>query len=459
MIRYLLLFFPVFLFSQTPQAYSELAEALEKEVPLFKALALEPRFNPYRKSIDHYFKEMEKTFALGYRLDDEIDTLGRDEESLKNAYLKALRSLQVKRDGLKKSYYKEVYLSIEKKETPYLLSLLDKAEVFLDENHRLKSKVVSYANSNDKLKQHEVIQAYNEEKALDERSYAFAQKMQEEYKAYQEVLRKHEALKLRKLLLSKKRGGVVVYAQEEKGDIDFVIENLFEMHVSATLHIDDIKGYIPKERLPYKLVLKPKEKRKIVRLENISRKKEVGYFNSHISWSKGAINAQEDADFIYALPFHQSFKVSQGFNGNTSHKGTSKYAVDFAMPIGTPVYSARGGKVVEVVQHHDKHGMSLKMREYANYVIIEHADKTLGRYFHLQYQGAKVKLGQQIKQGELVALSGNTGRTSGAHLHFVVTKAQEHKGKYRSVSLPIKFQCSEGVIDNPLQGKSYCYVK
>ncbi len=459
MRRYLLLFFHLFVFAQVPQAYKDLGEAMQKEVPLFQALAQEPRFNDHQDQFELYMKELETAFSLGNRLDEEIARIGKNEESLRKDYLNALRTLQMERKTLKELYYQEVLSSIKRKDTGYLLFLLDNAQMLIDENSRLKSQVISYASDNIKLKQHKVILTYQEEKELDERSYAFAQKMQEEYKAYQKVLREQEALKLRSLLVSKKKGGVIVYAEEAKGNITFVIENLFEMHVSATLYINDISGYVSEETLPYKVVLKPKERRKIVNLVNISKKKEVGNFTSHISWAKGAVNAMEDKSFLYALPFHESFEVSQGFNGRTSHQGRSQYAVDFAMPIGTPVYAARGGKIVEIVQHHDQHGTSQTMRQYANYVIIEHDDKTLGRYFHLKHQGVKVKLGQTVKRGELIALSGNTGRTSGAHLHFVVTKAEESGNEYNSVSIPIKFKCKEGIVDNPIKGYSYCYVK
>jgi murein DD-endopeptidase MepM/ murein hydrolase activator NlpD len=336
--------------------------------------------------------------------------------------------------------------------------LIKTGDTLLKANRSLKEKVLSYAQDISQLKEDPLIQTYQEEKELDERSLAFTQKMQDEYKAYQEVLRKQEAIKLRQLLVAKKEGGVVVYAEESQGDIDFYMENLFEMHVSATLFIKNIRGYESKTPLPYKLVLKPKEKVKVLTLSNTDRKKHVGSFSSHISWSKGSVEAKPDTDFVYTLPYDKSHKVSQGFNGNTSHKGTSKYAIDFAMPIGTPVLASRSGKVVEIVQRHDKHGMGLKMRQFANYVIIEHADKTLGRYFHLKQNSASVKLGAEVKAGEVLALSGDTGRTSGAHLHFVVTQAQAYKESYRSVSVPIKFLCSQGVVDNPVKGMTYCSV-
>jgi len=429
---------------------------IEQELCIFQALCDHPNSNGCKEDIETYALDVNRTFEIGHRLDKQIEEAGDEEEVLQEQYLQGLRKLKKQRKQFKSSYYENVEHSIEEKNNGYFLFLIKTGDSLLKANKSLKDEVLSYADDISQLKKDPFIQAYQEEKELDERSLAFTQKMQDEYKAYQEVLRKQEALKLRQLLVAKKEGGVVVYAEEKQGDIDFYMENLFEMHVSSTLFIKNIRGYESRTSLPYKLVLEPKAKVKVLTLYNTDRKKHVGSFSSHISWSKGSVEAKPDTDFVYALPYEKSHKVSQGFNGNTSHKGTAKYAIDFAMPIGTPVLASRSGKVVEIVQRHDKHGMGLDMRSFANYVIIEHADKTLGRYFHLKQNSVSVKLGDEVKAGTVLALSGDTGRTSGAHLHFVVTQAQEYKEAYRSVSIPIKFLCSEGILDNPIRGRMYC---
>jgi len=445
------------LYADVPQAFEHLGAEIENERSYYIALLEHQRFSELRPEVEGYFQQVDRSFEIGKRLDVEIQSEeGENEAELQFSYLKSLRALQAPRETLSKHYFKEVSSAIEHNDREYFLFLIKEGKTLLDKNTKLKQEVLAYGKQSQDFSKNRVLKDLQEEKELDERSYAFMQKMQDEYKAYQEVLKKAEAIKLRQLLVAKKRGGVIVYAQENKGDIDFYMENLFEMHVSATLFIKDIQGYTSSSVLPYKLVLQAKEKVKVLALKNTDVNKHVGHFNSHISWAKGSIDAKPEKGFIYALPFRDTHRVSQGFNGQTSHKGNAKYAVDFAMDIGTEVYAARDGKVVEVVQRHNKHGLAMKMRQYANYIIIEHADKTLGRYFHLKQNSAKVKLSDEVKKGDLIGLSGNTGRTSGPHLHFVVTRAQALGDEYTSASVPIRFLCSDGVLEEPVKGASYC---
>jgi len=61
-------------------------------------------------------------------------------------------------------------------------------------------------------------------------------------------------------------------------------------------------------------------------------------------YNLGSVDAVHDDSFRYSLPYAagHSFKVSQGYDGKYSHRGSNRYAVDWEMPEGTPVHAARG---------------------------------------------------------------------------------------------------------------------
>ena len=112
--------------------------------------------------------------------------------------------------------------------------------------------------------------------------------------------------------------------------------------------------------------------------------------------------------------------VCQGINGQYSHTGLLAFAIDFAMPTGTRVLAARGGTVAACEGSFRKGGVKQELKIKANYIAIRHADGTYGRYYHLRHKGVRVKAGEQVKAGQWIGLSGNTGFTSGPHLHFDV---------------------------------------
>lgn len=135
------------------------------------------------------------------------------------------------------------------------------------------------------------------------------------------------------------------------------------------------------------------------------------------------------------LPFEKEYsvRVSQGHHGNLSHKGDSHYAVDFPVPEGTKVVAVRGGIVVGAKGDSDKGCGNSSCADLANYVYVDHGDGTIARYLHLQYQGTRVKVGQQVCRGQLLGLSGNTGFSTGPHLHLEIMTGM-------NISLPIYFE-------------------
>lgn len=134
----------------------------------------------------------------------------------------------------------------------------------------------------------------------------------------------------------------------------------------------------------------------------------------------GDITIEEyDTTYEYDLPFSKgsSYSLDQGYNGSFSHQNEN--ALDFTMPEGSNVAAARDGIVVSVIQNNTATCPNKSCIQFNNYVNIYHSDGTFASYSHIKYNGSKVKIGDIAKQGDIIALSGNTGFTSGPHLHFV----------------------------------------
>lgn len=149
-------------------------------------------------------------------------------------------------------------------------------------------------------------------------------------------------------------------------------------------------------------------------------KKEYGLkYTYSLNWGVHN-NIAYDKDFEYYLPFQntESYKVDQGYNGKISH--FNENALDFSMPVGTKIMAARGGLVVKVIDINSKNCGSQDCAKYNNFITILHDDGTFAEYAHIKLNGAKVKVGDKVTQGQLIALSGNVGWSTGPHLHFVV---------------------------------------
>ncbi len=170
-------------------------------------------------------------------------------------------------------------------------------------------------------------------------------------------------------------------------------------------------------------------------------------FTYHI----GAEAAAHDDSHVYRLPYPagRAFPVSQSFGGRHSHQGRQQYAIDWPMPVGTPVLAARGGVVVGLREDADRTG-----GWHNNYIWIEHADGTVGHYYHLRRDGVLVGLGEPVAAGQPIGRSGNTGESTGPHLHFhVSTPSQGAAEAFRS--FPIRFRIEGGRAATLQQGRAY----
>eukprot|EP00752_Nemacystus_decipiens_P004723 g4306.t1 len=108
----------------------------------------------------------------------------------------------------------------------------------------------------------------------------------------------------------------------------------------------------------------------------------------------------------------------QGNHTEDTHNGDLGYAFDFKLRPGTQVLAARPGVVVAFCSHFNEGGTKRSLRPRANFVALRHDDGTYTRYVHLLRDGVLVRLGQEVAAGQAIALSGDTGFTSGPHLHF-----------------------------------------
>jgi murein DD-endopeptidase MepM/ murein hydrolase activator NlpD len=137
---------------------------------------------------------------------------------------------------------------------------------------------------------------------------------------------------------------------------------------------------------------------------------------------------------IYSLPFKKEKKLI-AISHPKAHFDHFKHAIDFILPEGMPILAARGGRVVDVKVDSNKGGFNLKYNnlKYLNYITLKHDRGEYSQYCHIKHNGALVKVGQKVKPGQKIALSGNTGFTSQPHLHFMIFKLDKTKIGWRSL--------------------------
>ncbi|HOB61115.1 MAG TPA: M23 family metallopeptidase [Candidatus Competibacteraceae bacterium] len=153
----------------------------------------------------------------------------------------------------------------------------------------------------------------------------------------------------------------------------------------------------------------------------------------------------------YAPPFApgQHFRITQAFDGAFSHQHPqSRYAVDISLPLGTPVWAARAGVVMEIADDFLDGGTDPKYQTRANAVRILHDDGTMAVYAHLHPDSVRVAPGARVARGTWLANSGNTGFSTGPHLHFAI----QHNAGMELVAVPFEFADRDNHGFTPVEG-------
>lgn len=245
-------------------------------------------------------------------------------------------------------------------------------------------------------------------------------------------------------------GWVCVDEVTTGGAIELHARNLREVPVTYTLTVETQGAYRVVGEQTVTDTLRPRDSRRAMALEPTGDQP-GGRYSISIAWAVGDQFANHDDDHIYALPYTagRAYRVLQGYNSRLTHRGREEFAIDFEMPVGTPVHAARAGIVARVVEEHD-HGCATDgCDEYANYIVILHNDGTTGEYYHLAKDGALVTVGESVGRGQKIGLSGNTGHSTRPHLHFGVYRATSSG---HTQSIPVRFSSADGIVMRPRRG-------
>lgn len=126
---------------------------------------------------------------------------------------------------------------------------------------------------------------------------------------------------------------------------------------------------------------------------------------------------------LYSLPIRKR-DFTEAISDPRAHYGILKYAIDFPLNKGTAILAAAGGIVIDIKIDSKSGGSAKKYMnmKYLNYLTLKHRHGEYSQYGHLKYHGTLVKVGEQVKRGQPIALSGNTGYTTAPHLHFHVSR-------------------------------------
>jgi hypothetical protein len=201
------------------------------------------------------------------------------------------------------------------------------------------------------------------------------------------------------------------------------IENRCHAPLTAQITFHSLLNLEPDRPRPIRVVLEPgQHEAPFVHLE--AKRKATWSYGTILEAIPGRGSAVHDDSVRYEFPFGGADPqiCAQGPREKPTHMGS--FAFDFAMPIGTPIVAAREGVVFSTVDGFEEGSAeTAKFLERSNNVIVLHDDGTIAAYAHLQ-RGMAVTEGDRVAVGQLLGWSGNSGYSSGPHLHFEVAIPQ-----------------------------------
>jgi murein DD-endopeptidase MepM/ murein hydrolase activator NlpD len=227
-------------------------------------------------------------------------------------------------------------------------------------------------------------------------------------------------LKLRERMVERIDQQVRLNVKKEKGTDSLYVRNDLYAPVEIELKLSGVKNVLGVADQVIHRTIAARSNERLIALSPQQIGKAMSYKPSLRSIVGEPQRSANSFAYRYPLPWVGGpFRLSQGPNGPYSHFGAkSRYAMDIAMPEGTPIIAARGGMVIKTENSQTGRGANPS----GNFVRVLHDDGTMGVYLHLMQGSVAVKEGQRVTVGSALGRSGNTGNSTGPHLHFVVQR-------------------------------------
>lgn len=141
---------------------------------------------------------------------------------------------------------------------------------------------------------------------------------------------------------------------------------------------------------------------------------------------------------IYSSPVPWWAKIKAIEEDSPAHEGPYRGAIDIIVPLGTPVLAPLGGRVVEIIDCHERYGPSSEFLHDLNYITLSHGKGEYSQLAHLAKGSVRVKLGDRVKKGRRLATTGNSGWMTEPHLHFLVFRQTSNRGGFKGLEIALK---------------------
>ena len=250
-------------------------------------------------------------------------------------------------------------------------------------------------------------------------------------------------VKVEQVYVDGRQDRVLVHNKGSDERPEIYVNNLYAGPIEIEFNLLDGKNITSMPDLPFAIIVPAMKELKVFLIRPIKKNKGWRYsFNSRYVFGEPSVIHSPSKPYRPPFGRGMSHKISQSFKGKYSHTDPfSEYAVDIAMEEGTPIHAARSGIIMDIANDFFTGGSDIdKYGKRANLVRILHDDGTMGVYAHLKLESVRYGIGRRVEEGVYIAESGNTGFSTGPHLHFVIQKNVGMK----VISIPFVFEDAKG---------------